>query len=51
MTVACITSYIVIIIMIITRCLPVQRNWQIKPYAGGKYFPSTAGVRANKNIE
>jgi hypothetical protein len=28
-------TYIIVLLEILLHCRPIQRNWQIKPYAGG----------------
>lgn len=33
---ACVCSYIAIMGVVLLRCLPFHRNWQVYPYPGGK---------------
>lgn len=33
--VACVLAYVSTIVVILTRCLPFEKNWQVYPYPGG----------------
>ncbi|TQN70736.1 hypothetical protein CSHISOI_04726, partial [Colletotrichum shisoi] len=42
--VACVLSYVATILVILTRCMPFHKNWQIYPYPGGKLLSSSLWI-------
>ncbi|KAF9639664.1 hypothetical protein BFW01_g11470 [Lasiodiplodia theobromae] len=44
MAVVCFVSWISLILLIFCRCTPIQRNWQIVPYAGDQCTRTTSTV-------
>lgn len=38
--VASIAAYLSTIIVILTKCVPIHRNWQVYPYPGGTSYES-----------
>ncbi|KAL0766416.1 hypothetical protein CaCOL14_010861 [Colletotrichum acutatum] len=35
---ACVLCYVATVLVIMTKCMPVHRNWQIYPYPGGSFL-------------
>ncbi len=36
MGIICFVAYMAVILTLFGHCTPIQKNWQIKPYAGGE---------------
>jgi hypothetical protein len=37
MAYVCAVTYIAVLLTLFTHCTPIERNWRVKPYAGGKF--------------
>lgn len=35
----CFTAYVAVIFTLFGHCTPIQKKWQVKPYAGGSHLP------------